>query len=40
MRLSWIPFGFRKSYMISVAVKASVLQDLKLQRKRDWYDYN
>lgn len=40
MHLSWVPFGFRKSYMITVAVKASVLQDLKLSRKRDWYDYN
>lgn len=40
MRFNWIPFGFRKSYMLSVAVKASVLQDLKLNRKRDWYDYN
>ncbi len=40
MRLDWIPFGLRKSYMLSVAVKASVLQDLKLSRKRDWYDYN
>lgn len=40
MRLSWIPFGFRKSYMLTIGVKSSVLQDLKLQRKRDWYDYN
>lgn len=40
MTLNWIPFGFRKSYMLTVAVKASVLQDLKLNRKRDWYDYN
>lgn len=40
MRLNWIPFGFRKSYMLSIGVKSSVLQDLKLQRKRDWYDYN
>ena len=40
MHLSWVPFGFRKSYMLSIAVKASVLQDLKLSRKRDWYDYN
>lgn len=40
MRLNWVPFGFRKSYMITVAVKASVLQDLKLNRTRNWYDYN
>jgi len=29
----WIPFGLRKSYMLTIAVKASVLQDLKLNRK-------
>lgn len=40
MRLNWVPFGFRKSYMLSIAVKASVLQDLKLNRNRNWYDYN
>ena len=40
MRLNWIPFGFRKSYMLTIAVKASTLQDLKLSRTRDWYDYN
>jgi len=40
MHFDWVPFGFRKSYMLNVAVKASVLQDLKLSRKRDWYDYN
>jgi hypothetical protein len=40
MRLNWIPFGARKSYMVTIAVKASSLQDMKLMRKREWYDYN
>lgn len=40
LRLNWIPFGFRRSYMLTVAVKASVLQDLKLSRTRQWYDNN
>ena len=40
MTFNWIPFGFRKSYTININVKSSVLQDLKLTRKRDWYDYN
>lgn len=35
---NWIPFGIRKSYTINVRVKASVLQDLKLQRRRAWQD--
>lgn len=37
-RFEWIPFGARKSYMLTVSVKASILQDLKLQRRRSWYD--
>lgn len=40
MQFNWIPFGFRKSYTVDIRVKASVLQDLKLSRKREWYDYN
>ena len=38
MTFKWIPFGFRKSYNFGINVKASVLQDLKLTRKREWYD--
>lgn len=39
MSFNWVPFGFRQSYTIDIRVKASVLQDLKLTRKRDWYDF-
>ncbi len=38
MRINVIPFGFRKSYNFSLNVKASVLQDLKLNRRRDFRD--
>jgi hypothetical protein len=38
MRFNWVPFGFRRSYMIQINVKASMLQDLKLMRRRSWYD--
>ena len=38
IRLNMVPFGFRKSYSLDINVKSSVLQDLKLSRKRDWYD--
>ena len=38
MLLNWIPIGYHKSYTITIRVKASVLQDLKLERKRDWID--
>ncbi len=38
MHLNWIPFGQHQSYSFQINVKAPVLQDLKLIRKRDWYD--
>ena len=38
MSLSTIPFGIRKHYNFTLNVKASVLQDLKLQRRRDFRD--
>ncbi len=39
MSLDWIPLGPRKSYMMTLKVKSSVLQDLKVTRKTDWRDY-
>lgn len=33
-----IPFGPRKSYVVTLNVKASILQDLRLQRRRSWVD--
>lgn len=40
LQFNWIPFGFRQSYNITINVKSAVLQDLKMTRKRDWYDFN
>ncbi|HTF06387.1 MAG TPA: putative LPS assembly protein LptD [Bacteroidia bacterium] len=40
LQFNWIPFGFRQSYNITINVKSAVLQDMKLTRKRDWYDFN
>jgi lipopolysaccharide assembly outer membrane protein LptD (OstA) len=39
MSMSWIPFGIRQSYQFTIRVKAGVLQDLKLSKQSDWYDY-
>jgi hypothetical protein len=39
MAFNWVPFGLRQSYSVDIKVKSAVLQDLKLSRKRDWYDY-
>jgi hypothetical protein len=38
MVISWIPFGPFQSYTFDLRVKASMLQDLKLSRRRTWYD--
>jgi len=38
LSVNWIPFGVRQSYNLTLNVKASVLQDLKLNRRRDFFD--
>ncbi len=36
MRFNWIPFGTRRGWSFTINVKASVLQDLKYNMKRDF----
>ncbi len=36
--INWIPFGFRQSYNLTLRVKSSVLQDLKLTRRTHHLD--
>jgi lipopolysaccharide assembly outer membrane protein LptD (OstA) len=38
MHLNLIPFGPRRSYSFELRVKSSVLSDLKLPRRQEWYD--
>jgi lipopolysaccharide assembly outer membrane protein LptD (OstA) len=40
LQFNWIPFGVRQSYNVTLNVKSAVLQDLRLTRKRDWYDFS
>jgi hypothetical protein len=40
MSFQWIPFGYYKFYSVDLKVKASILQDLKLSKRRDYYDNN
>ena len=42
MILNLIPLGYHRSYTFTIRVKAAILQDLKLERKRDWIktDFN
>lgn len=38
MRFGWIPTGIRKSWNFTINVKSTLLQDLKLSRKKDFRD--
>ena len=35
---NWVPFGRFQSFSVDIGVKASILQDLKLNRRRNWLD--
>jgi len=37
MSFSWVPFGRYQSYSVDIKVKASVLQDLKLSKRKNYY---
>lgn len=39
MAFSWIPIGFRQSYAFKINVKSSVLKDLKIDKKKAFYDF-
>lgn len=39
-KLNWIPIGFRQSFLFTINVKSSLLQDLRMQRNRSWLDRN
>lgn len=38
LSFGWIPFGTYRSYSVDLRVKASILQDLKLSKRRDFYN--
>ncbi|MCX6230189.1 MAG: putative LPS assembly protein LptD [Bacteroidetes bacterium] len=38
MRFNWIPFGFWQSWSFTINVKATVLKDLKWDKKKDFRD--
>ncbi|SMD44265.1 LPS assembly outer membrane protein LptD (organic solvent tolerance protein OstA) [Aquiflexum balticum DSM 16537] len=39
MNVSWIPFGRFTSYNLDIRVKSSILQDLKVSRRRSFFDF-
>lgn len=38
MNFSWTPFGRYQSYYLTINAKSSLLQDLKVNKQRSWYD--
>lgn len=36
---AWVPFGFQQTYTVTIRVKSSILQDLKLERRRGVGDF-
>jgi lipopolysaccharide assembly outer membrane protein LptD (OstA) len=38
MRFNWVPFGRFQSFNITIAAKSSLLQDLKLEKRRRFFD--
>ncbi|MEQ9403069.1 MAG: putative LPS assembly protein LptD [Cyclobacteriaceae bacterium] len=39
MDFNWVPFGRYQSYFISIRVKSSLLQDLKVEKRRSFFDF-
>lgn len=39
MRFEWVPFGFRQSFNLSINVKSAILQDLKLNKRKNFFDF-
>ena len=38
MRFNWVPFGYYKSWMFSINIKASSLRDIKYDKRRSYQD--
>jgi hypothetical protein len=38
MNFSWTPFGRYQSYYLTINAKSSLLQDLKVNKQRSWFD--
>lgn len=37
--MTWVPFGAQQMWSFDLKVKSSILQDLKLSRRKDYYDF-
>ena len=39
MNFSWVPFGRQQSFALTIRPKSALLQDLKLEKRRSFYDF-
>jgi hypothetical protein len=39
MSVNWVPFGRYQSYFVSIRVKSTLLQDLKIEKRRSFLDF-
>ncbi len=40
LAFNWVPLGFQKSFSLEINVKAQMLSDLKLAKRKMWVDYD
>lgn len=40
LAFNWVPLGFQKSFSLEINVKAQMLKDLKLAKRKMWMDYD
>ena len=40
LSFNWIPIGTWKSYNLTIRPKANMLQDMKYEKKKSWFDYD
>ena len=38
LNFNWVPFGRYQSYFLTINAKSSLLQDLKINKQRSWFD--
>lgn len=39
LAFNWVPLGFQRSFSIELNVKSQILKDLKLSKRKNWFDY-
>ncbi len=39
LAFNWVPLGFQRSFSLELNVKAQMLRDLRLNKRKSWFDY-